>query len=147
MTDRELWERARADACVQGSSYDTWTFGCDADLLAALVLSGEKTATASAHALYEAEGVPLPKAGGYSVILDANDQAVCVIRTNRVSVVPFCEVSAAHALMEGEGDKSLAYWQTVHRAFFTEELRSIGLSFSDKILVVCEEFELVYPVR
>lgn len=146
MTDHELWEQARADGCVPDVKYDAWAFGCDADLLAALVLSGEKTATSSAHALYEAEGEPLPKAGEYSIVLDASDRAVCIIRTQRVSIIPFGQVSAAYAFGEGEGDKSLAYWQRVHRDFFTAELRRIGLSFTEEMLVVCEEFELVYPM-
>ena len=125
--------------------YEAWAFGEAADELADLVLRGIKTATCSAYDLYEAEGEPLPRVGEYSVILDSRDQAVCVVMTTRVSVVPFDQVSAAHAWKEGEDDRSLAAWRSVHEAFLTRELAAIGRAFSMTTRVVCEEFERVYP--
>lgn len=105
---------------------------------------GEKTATASAYPLYELENEPLPKAGAYSVILDSNDNGVCVIQTQKVTVVPFGEVTAEHACKEGKGDKSLDYWREVHEKFFTEYLNEAGLKFTSDMKVVCEEFSVVY---
>ena len=61
-------------------------------------------------------------------------------------LVPFNEVSAEHAFKEGEGDKSLAYWQQVHEAFFTECLAEAGLEFSQETGVVLEEFRKAYPL-
>ena len=108
-------------------------------------MNGTKTATASAFPLYEQEGGELPKAGQYSVILDSNDNAVCVIRTETVFVVPFCDVEERQAWKEGEGDRSLAYWREVHKRFFTECMSEAGLQFEDTMNVVCEEFVRVYP--
>ena len=140
MTAEEMW---RAFGGV--GPYDAWQFGDDPDELAALVLSGRKTATASAYPLYELEGEPLPKAGEYSVVLNSRDEAVCVIRTTKVQIVPFDQVTARHAAREGEGDLSLAYWRKVHRAFFIGEMQSVGRTFDESMPVVCEEFERVYP--
>ena len=72
MTADEMWRSSG----LRGE-YEAWAFGDAPDELAALVLSGRKTATASAYPVYEAEGEPLPKAGEYSVILDSGDNAVC----------------------------------------------------------------------
>lgn len=47
MTAQQMWKEYAA-ACGAGEAYDAWAFGADADALAALVLRGEKTATASA---------------------------------------------------------------------------------------------------
>ena len=58
----------------------------------------------------------------------------------------FCEVSEQFAAAEGEGDKSLAYWRRVHEKFFTEELQTAELYFSSEMKVVCELFEVVYPL-
>ena len=140
MTAVEMWKQSGL-----AGEYDAWSFGDDADGLAALVRGGIKTATCSAYDLYEAEGEDLPQAGDTSVILDSRDEAVCIIRTTRVYIVPFDEVSAEHAFREGEGDRSLEYWRKVHEAFFKEELTSAGLEFSGNSRVVCEEFEVVYP--
>ena len=109
------------------------------------MLNGIKTATASAYPLYEQEQEPLPKAGDYSVILNTKGEAVCIIRTTKVYVVPFREVSADHAFREGEDDRSLESWREVHRDFFPREMKAGGLTFDEDMPVVCEEFLRVYP--
>lgn len=113
-------------------------------MLAHLVVIGEKTATVSAYPLYKLENEPLPKVGAYSVVLDSNDNGICVIQTRKVTVVPFCEVTAEHAYKEGEGDKSLDYWREVHKKFFAECLNEVGLKFTSDMKVVCEEFSVVF---
>lgn len=144
MTGKELWEAYISENGLPDCEYEVWAFGMEADKLAQLVATGEKTATASAYPLYELENEPLPKAGEYSVILDGEENAVCVIRTEKVTVVPFFEVTAEHAYKEGEGDKSLMFWRSVHEKFFTECLHEAGLEFIPDIKVVCEEFTVVY---
>ena len=111
-----------------------------------MVLRGEKTATASAYDLYALEAESLPQEGTFDVILDSQNQAVCIVEITRVSVQPFNQVSADHAYKEGEGDKSLAYWRQVHEACFAEWLREAGLTFTPNSKVVLEEFRKVYPL-
>ncbi len=127
------------------AEYDAWCFGDDADSLATLVLKGIKTATASAHPLYALEGETLPQEGQYSVILWKDGSAACIIKTTKVYTVPFSHVSSAQAYQEGEGDRSLAYWQKVHREFFAKEMKDANLTFTEDMKVVCEEFVRVYP--
>lgn len=143
MNAKEMWKEFSEKIGVV-AKYEAWQFGDDPDRLAGLVLCGKKTSTASALSFYAEENEPLPQAGEYSVILDMRDRAVCIIRTTKVYNEPFNAVSPEHAFKEGEGDRSLEYWREVHRRFFTEELKSIGLEFSEDMMVVCEEFELVY---
>ncbi len=141
MTAQELW-----NSFAQGKNlppeYEAWAFGDDADVLAQLVLDGTKTATASAHILYESEN--LPRAGEYSVILNSLGEAVCIVQTEKVFVVPFDEVDAEQAWKEGEGDRSLFYWRQVHERFFCQELAVAGLEFDEKMNVVCEQFRRVW---
>ena len=146
MTPKEMWQAYKKINPKIGDDIDAWAFGDLADELADLVLRGEKTATASAYELYKLENEPLPQAGSFDAILDSQDKAVCIIEITKVSVVPFNEVSAEHAFKEGEGDKSLAYWQQVHQEFFTECLAEAGLEFSQETGVVLEEFRKVYPL-
>ena len=144
MNDKELWELFRREHPDAGADYQAWAFGGNPDKLAELVLAGIKTATASAYPLYAIDGEPLPKVGEYSVILDSREAAVCVIRTTRVSVLPFDQVTEKHAWLEGEGDRSLSYWREVHRKFFTACMAEAGQMFDEKMPVVCEEFELLF---
>ena len=147
MTAKEMW-----DAYVQQypeaaqQSYDAWCYGDAPDELAELTRKGIKTATASAYPIYELEGEALPEDGAYSVILWADESAACIIRTEKVYVVPFREVSAEQAYREGEGDRSLAYWRDVHERFFRAELENTGLTFTEDMGVVCEEFKMVFTL-
>lgn len=146
MTEKEIWQAYVQDnPCFQDEGYEAWCYGSDTpDELAELTVSGIKTATASAFPFYEIEKCELPKAGEHSVILKTDGSAICIIRTTRVTVVPFDQVSAEHAYKEGEGDRSLEYWREVHSIVFNKELAEAGLTFSEDMPVVCEEFELVY---
>ncbi|MBQ6477842.1 MAG: ASCH domain-containing protein [Erysipelotrichaceae bacterium] len=139
MTAEELWQKSG----LQGS-YEAWAFGGAPDKLAELTRKGIKTATCSALVLYEQEGEEIPKEGDYSVILNARQEAVCIIRTTKVYIESFDKVSTEHAFKEGEGDRSLIYWREVHREFFTDELESVNMTFDEKMKLVCEEFEVVY---
>ena len=118
----------------------------EADYLAELVLMGQKTATSSAFDLYAVGNEPLPKENELSVILGSKENAICIIETTKVEVIPFKEVSKDHAYKEGEGDKSLAYWRQVHEDFFTDCLGEAGLAFTPDSKVVLEEFRKVYPL-
>lgn len=143
----DMWQEYQQINPNIGDEMDAWAFGAEPDLLAQLVLDGTKTATASAFDLYELEGEPLPKVGSYDIVLDSQDDAVCIIEITKVSVVPFKDVSADHAFKEGEDDRSLAYWRQVHKELFSEWLSEADLAFNEDSKVVLEEFCVVYPNR
>lgn len=90
------------------------------------------------------ENEELPKVGSYSIITNWDGIAECIIKTKKVTVLPFNEVDEELAEIEGEGDKTLEYWQKVHIDFFTAELRELGMQFASDSLVVFEEFEVIY---
>ena len=144
MNAKEMWEKFKIEKNVNIDKYDAWAFGGAPDELADLVVSGTKTATASAYPLYEQENEPLPKVNDYNVILNSKDEAVCIIRTTKVYVEKFNRVSIEHAFKEGEGDRSLEYWRKVHQEFFTECLKDTDLEFNEDMKVVCEEFKVVF---
>jgi uncharacterized protein YhfF len=129
--------------------YEAFSFGDSEELanrLAELVLAGTKRATAGSVWSFEATGKRLPQPGDLSVVTDWGGRALCVIETTRVDVVPFNEVSAEFAAVEGEGDGSLDYWRRGHTAAFSRECARSGRTFSESMLVSCERFEVVYPV-
>ena len=146
MTPQEMWNAYKKINPLIGDEIDVWAFGVEADLLADLALKGEKIATASAYDLYALEGESLPREGTFDIILDSENQAVCIVEITKVSVEPFNQVSDDHAFKEGEGDRSLAYWRQVHEDFFTEWLREAELTFTPESKVVLEEFRKVYPL-
>lgn len=146
MTAEEMWQAYKAINPNISDNIYAWAFGAEPDRLAQLVLEGTKTATASSYDEHLYENEPIGEVGNLSVILDSQGEAVCIIQTTKITVLPFDEVPAEHAYKEGEGDRSLAYWRQVHKELFTEWLRDIGISFTETSRVVLEEFEVVYPL-
>lgn len=147
MTEKEMWNLYTKNSHLKNRTYDAWCFGGNTSManeLAKLVVNGVKTATASAYQLYEIENSPLPPIGGLNIILDSDNNAVCITETTKVYSCPFNQVSESHALKEGEGDLSLAYWRRVHKDFFSKELKAYNLDFDENMFVVCEEFKVVW---
>jgi len=154
-----FWQVARVRARLNPTGYYTgerplgllpppaWAFGAtpeQADELLALVLAGTKTATASALWDYEAEGEDLPTPGALDIVTDGRGVPHALIVTTRVDVVPFGDVDAEHAYLEGEGDRSLATWREVHEQVFTERVAH-GHGFSADLPVVLQRFAVLYP--
>ncbi|MBR3395201.1 MAG: ASCH domain-containing protein [Firmicutes bacterium] len=111
-----------------------------------LVLQGKKRATSSSLASFRAEGTAVPKEGELSVITDWDGHPCCVIRTTKVRVIPYKDIPFGLARLEGEDD-TLASWRKNHEAFFREEGKSLGYSFSEDMEVVFEEFEVVETIK
>ena len=139
MNEKELWKKSK----ISGE-YEAWSFGDDSDFLGELVKNGIKTATCSLRVLYDLDDDVLPSVGEYSVILDSFGEALCIIKTTKVSIEKFANVSSEFAYKEGEGDRSLEYWRKAHKAFFEEELREYNLKFNEQMDLVLEEFMVVY---
>ena len=111
-----------------------------------LVLQGKKRATSSSLASFRAEGTAVPEKGELSVITDWDGHPCCVIRTTKVRVIPYKDIPFGLARLEGEDD-TLASWRKNHEAFFREEGKSLGYSFSEDMEIVFEEFEVVETIK
>lgn len=150
-----------------------WSFGDDprlADQLLDLVLTGQKTATASALRDYEDEArelareygdhaagdgdllvhtdldLALPEPGLLSILLDGAGRPRALIRITDVETVRFADVSAEHARREGEGGGSLEHWRRTHAEFFRRS-SATGEHVDEDTLVVLERFEVLVPAE
>ena len=143
------WASAREACGLSGDVPQAWSFGSTpemADRLLALVLAGTKTAGASQLWDYEASGDPLPRAGDLSIVLDGAGEPRALLRTTDVRVLPFEEVDAEHARLEGEGDLTLDYWRRAHEWFWTAYPEH-DRGFSPTMPVVLERFEVLYTAE
>ena len=104
-----------------------------ADELLELVLRGVKTATCSTE-----DEPNLSKPGERWIVLDGRGDPRCVIESTEITFRPFNGVDAAFAFEEGEGDRSLAYWRSAHRRYFTR----LG-KFNGDMMLMSERFRLV----
>ena len=146
---KEFWQefcRSTPGVTID-TPFQTWFFGNTPKMareLAELVISGQKTATASLAEVNKINPENAPVDDGYSVVTDFEGHLMCVIQTTEIRHLPFDEVDAQFAFDEGEGDLSLAYWRQVHWAYFTKEAGALGIGFDEKSLVCCERFKVLF---
>ncbi|MEM1310597.1 MAG: ASCH domain-containing protein [Cyanobacteria bacterium P01_H01_bin.153] len=136
-------------AAAHSQSYLVDQFGDRPELaneLGQLVLSGTKTATCSALWEWQAETEPLPTVGTHTIVLNGEGQPLCIIRTTEVTIRAFDVVDAEFAYDEGEGDRTLAFWRRAHWHYFSRVLPNIGRVPSPDMPLVCERFQVVFPV-
>jgi uncharacterized protein YhfF len=144
----DYWERFQKQSGITESFVDAWYFGDNpelADELLKLVLTGKKTGTATLVIELEREGGKMPEVGDYNVILDGKGKPAGIIRTTSVAVKPFNEVEEAFAYSEGEDDRTLESWRREHWKYWTRIGQKLGFAMKEDLLVICENFELVYP--
>lgn len=126
---------------------ESWHFcdnEIDANECATLVLDNIKMATSPSLWWHEANKEPLPKVGDLNIVTNWQGEALCIIETTNVSIVPYDEITAEYAFLEGEGDKSLAYWKRVHWAYYHRELEDTSFTPTENMPIVCETFKVVF---
>jgi uncharacterized protein YhfF/GNAT superfamily N-acetyltransferase len=138
----------RASKLPVDTPYQAWHFGDSPQLahdLVELVLHGPKRATAGLACASDATPQTAPVPGGYSVVTEIDDTPRAVIRTTGLDRRKFCDVDAAFAWDEGEGDRTLDDWRRGHWQYFSRECESLDRAMSEDAEVCLERFELLYP--
>lgn len=118
---------------------EQWSF-CDnqkdCDELFDLATKGIKTATSY---IYEGQS----ESSNLSILTNWDKSKKVLLKTLSVKILKFKDVNEEMAYKEGEGDRSLKYWQKVHRIFFSKYCSS----FNDETLICYEEFEIIQNIE
>ena len=93
----------------------------------------KKTATTS---LFEFDC--LPTVGDVSILTDSNNNDICILKTKKVIVTEFKNITWDLAKLEGEND-TLEEWRKVHKDYFSK----IDSNFNDDTKVIFEIFEVM----
>lgn len=116
----------------------------DANDCAKLVVKKIKQATAPSLWSFEINNEKLPRKGYLNIITNWNKVPQAIILTTKIELIKFSEITAKFAQREGEGDKSLAYWKKVHKAYYEREMHSHKEEFSKDMIIVCQYFDTIY---
>lgn len=119
----------------------------DADDCAELVGRGIKQATTHALSWFQTNKEALPAPGDLAIVTDWDGTPRAIIKTTKVEIVQFKDITPEYAAIEGEGDKSLAYWKEVHWSYYARELRDYHVEPTADMELVCEYFETIWPKR
>jgi len=112
-----------------------------------LIVSGEKTITASSPWLLRADPARQSAAGSYSVLAAADGTPVAIFRTTSLRTLPFDRVTADDTQYEGKPVRSLEAWRRVHQAFFERTLKPLGKRWTADMPVILERFEVICRSR
>jgi len=122
---------------------DVFGFGGDnpvlTDRFLGLAIEGKKSATTSWP-------IPNPRhwdVGDLSVILNGSGEPAAVMRTLSFVECKFRDVAEDFALAEAEGDYE--EYRTGHFSFYGKQKN--GHEFNDESMVLCERFEVIYPLK
>ena len=109
-----------------------------------LVILGKKRATCGNLLMYQFKKEPILHKDDLTVLTNFDQTKACILRTKKVIVKKFGEITEEDARKEGEGDLSLEHWKRVHGKIFESECAKLGKEFSEDIEVVFEEFDVEY---
>ena len=119
----------------------------DANECADLVLEGTKKATASSLKWFKSNNIEFSKPGDLFIITNWDGVAKAVIQIEKIEFTPYTKITPEFAQIEGEGDKSLAYWKKVHKAYYCREQNIPETEFDENMMIVCEYFKCIYPKK
>lgn len=150
MTEYECWEKFLKEKSLDQEAKFAGSFGFEAKGFAgteriAALLAGRKTAAFFSFATFAIDNEELPVSDEYYIVLDANHEAVCVIKTTAVQILPYDQVTWEMAAREGE-DSSLQDWRERTRENLEDEAAVVGFEFAPDIKLVYMEFEVASRV-
>lgn len=132
------------------AEFAIWSFGDNKELcnyVLAETLAGRNRATASLRWDYDAGPGRLPQAGDVAIVTDWSGLPAAVLVTRRVDVCRYADVDEDFARSEGYASNPLDEWRHVHWAYFGRRCAELGRDPSLDMPVVCERFDLVYPLQ
>lgn len=109
-----------------------------------LIRAGRKRAGTGLLWAYQHDGEHIARAGDIEIVLDHRNAPALVTRIVCSETLPFNEVTAEYAAIEGEGDGSLEHWRRAHWNFFSRECKRVGKAPTQTMLVICSVFELLH---
>lgn len=112
-----------------------------------LVRDGVKTTTSSLVWGLEHISAPLPTVGRIELIVDGNDEPLCIIEVVEVEIKPFNAVDEQFAFEYGEGDRTLAFWLDDNWDFLSRWCRAIGREPSETMPIAFQRFRVLYPQK
>ncbi len=119
----------------------------DADECAELVSEGIKQATTHSLPGLQINEKKLPATGDMAIVTDWHGIPKAITKTIKVEIIKFKDITAEYAFIEGEGDRSLSYWQKIHWGYYTRELSDHNLKTYQDMKLVCEYFETIWPKK
>jgi uncharacterized protein YhfF len=115
-----------------------------AEQIAIVILSGEKTTTSRLEWEREKSNDPIDKIGDKSIVLNAQQEPVCIVEVTDIFIRPFDQVDAAFVYNYGEGSRDMDFWNKNMWEYYEAECAEIGLQATPDMPMICQVFKVIY---
>lgn len=132
--------REEGTLCSGDLSFDC---GLNGEYKTLSILSGQKTAFFTCLNTLLIDNEILPATGELYLVVNRGGEPSCVIEIEKVSVLPFSEVTFDMINKEGEAE-SIDAWREKEKEELEEEGESVGFCFTPDIKLVYQEFRVIY---
>ena len=109
-----------------------------------LILTEKKRGLFGLKELQERQPEQVPVIGGVMVLVDFDGTPRGAVQTVKITPVPYKNINEEHLAVEGPDARQLNVWQKIHWPYWTQMLEPYGLEPSEDMIVVVEQFKLIY---
>lgn len=112
-----------------------------------LILRGKKKAQSYSLSAQQLQNKPRPALGDFWILSDQNNRARCILQTTSVRLRPLFNIPQSFIELEGNGFKNSEAWREFVWQQFASELEPFGKKPHESMIVVCEEFNIVFQTK
>lgn len=128
--------------------YKVRTYGNSAaiaDVIIPLILKREKTGTFALESEFEHPPELAPTVGDYYVVTRFTGEPVLLYRITEVQRVAFNDINHEHVQVEGPNARTVPVWRKIHWDYWGQILRQQGRTPDERMPVLFQRFEVLYP--
>ncbi len=115
-----------------------------APIIMDLILTEKKCGLFGLKHLQDRQPEQVPVMGGVMVLVDFDGTPRGAVQTVKITPVPYKDINDEHLAVEGPGARQIDVWQKIHWPYWTQMLEPFGLEPSEDMIVVVEQFKLIY---
>lgn len=115
-----------------------------AEIIMDLILTEQKRGLFGLDLLQKAQPELAPTLGGVMMLVDYDGKPRGAVKTTDITPVPYKDITEDHLAVEGPDARTLSVWQKIHWPYWTQMLEPLGLKPSEDMIVIIEQFKLIY---
>jgi uncharacterized protein YhfF len=144
----DFWNKAINCIPTLSGDHQVRTIGIDEEttgLIINFIKAGEKVGTFSLPWIMTAENLPMSYKGLPIILLSYDGNPELVVQLTKVFETSFGNIDAEVTSIDGPPVRDPDVWIPLHRNYWNGILKDYGISCTDDMPVLVEEFKLVFP--
>lgn len=143
-----FWREVKATVPGVDDTYRIRRLGSTQEMSEALydlIKNRDKTGTFGLKLLHDRDPANAPAVGSCTVFIDFEMKPHIAVKVMSLKPTAYEDITEDHLTVEGPGARVLKTWQDIHWPYWTKLLKPLGLEPSQDMIVMVEQFDLVFP--